>query len=435
MKVLLIHQFFYPEVAAVAQLMTDLVEDLVNNGIEVSVLCGKATYEQSSNQATEATKRYLSQASIYRVPAIRKKTESSIVHFFSYFVFHVLAFWRALAIPSPDCVVTFTNPPLIAFLGWVLKLFKGARFIYVVEDVYPDVAVELGFLRPESLITRFLSRLSTSILKKADVVIAIGDIMRERLLQKGAASSRIQVIHNWADGKSIFPVDPQENWFIKEYGFEGNFVVQYSGHIGEGHYFRALLGTARELQENDDIKFVFIGDGRRKKEIVEYRNRYRLKSVFILPYQDRSQLRYTLGAASVAIATLHSKLEGLMVPSKIYGIMASAKPVIFIGSSEGEIARIIGEANCGFCISPEATEELKALVLSLYDDPSLVKRLGENAREYFETHFERVEQTSKYIRLIAGDSNAPSKIVPPRVRGSTHEEEQVYRGAGGTDTY
>jgi len=404
MKVLLVNQFFYPEVAAVAQLMTDLAEDLVKNGIEVSVLCGRATYEPSANQASEATKRCLSQVRIYRVPASRKKTKSSIVHFFGYLVFHVSALLRSLVVPSPDCVVTFTSPPLIAFLGWVLKLFKGARFIYVVEDLYPDVAIGLGFLKRESLIASFLSRLSTSILKKADVVIAIGDIMRERLLQKGVASSRIQVIHNWADGKSIFPVDPKENWFTKEYGFEGNFVVQYSGHIGEGHDFRALLGTALELQKNDDIKFVFIGDGRRKSEIVEYCDQHGLKNVSVFPYQERSQLRYTLGAASIAIVTLRSELEGLMIPSKIYGIMASGKPVIFIGSSEGEIARIVKEADCGFCVSPEATEKLKALVLSLYDDLPLVKRLGENAREYFETHFERAEQTSKYVRLIIGGS-------------------------------
>jgi len=404
MNVLLINQFFYPEVAAVAQLMTDLAEDLVQNGMEVSVLCGKATYERNTNQAPEATKRYLSQVRIYRVPARRKSTSSSIIHFFSYFVFHAAALLRALVIPSPDCVMAFTSPPLIAFVGWVLKLLKGSRFIYVVEDLYPDVAIELGFLKRKSLIARFLSRLSTSILKKADVVIAIGDIMRGRLLQKGVANSRIQVIHNWADGKSVFPVDPKENWFTEEYGFGGNFVVQYSGHIGEGHDFRALLGTARELQENNDIKFVFIGDGRRKREIVEYRDQHGLKNVSVFPYQDRSQLRYTLGAASVAIVTLRSELEGLMIPSKIYGIMASGKPVIFIGSSEGEIARIVKEADCGFCVLPQATEELKGLVLSLYNDPVLVRQLGENAREYFEAHFERELQISKYVRLIVGDS-------------------------------
>ena len=399
MKVLLVNQFFFPDVAAVAQLMADLAEDLTEKEINVSVLCGRAKYNREQNDP-RVSNPHLKRVKVYRVPSLNLKGRSAAIHFLNYLFFLLLAPLRALMLPKHDCAVVFTNPPLIALVGWLLKLLRGTKFVYVVEDLYPDVAIGLGFLKRDSLVTKMASRVSSFLLRHADRVVVLGDGIKQEILLKGVSEDNVVIIPNWADGEQIYPVEKSKNEFMEKHSLKGKFVVQYSGHMGEGHDFRTILQAAEALRQYKDIIFLFIGDGPKREEIAKYRKEYKLGNVLLLPYQDRSTLKFSLGAADVALISLKSKLEPLMVPCKVYGIMASGRPFIYIGSEQGEISRIASLAECGFTVPPGEEELLADTILRLYRNEELRKELGSRGREYFLEHFERKLATTQYNELL-----------------------------------
>ena len=408
MKVLLVNQFFHPDVAAVAQLMADLAEDLTEKGIEVSVLCGRANYSAEQNDP-RVSNPYLKRVKVHRMPSLNLGGRSGLVHLLNYLSFLILAPLRAITLSRYDSTVVFTNPPLIAVVGWLLKLLRGTKFIYVVEDLYPDVAIELGFLTRDAVVTKIANKVSGFLLRNADRVVALGNRMQQELLAKGVKEDRIVIIPNWADGEQIYPMQKSANWFVEKYQLKGKFVVQYSGHMGEGHDFSTTMQAAKRLQEYDDIVFLFIGAGPKRGEIAEFKGQHNLDNVLLLPYQDRSMLRFSLGAADVALISLKPELEPIMFPCKVYGIMASGRPFIYLGSKEGEMSRIAQTAECGFTIPQGKVESLVDTILHLYQDESLRQELGSKARQYFLEHFERKLATARYYELLMDVLDAGSK--------------------------
>ena len=399
MKVLLVNQFFYPNVAAVAQLMADLAEDLTEKGIEVSVLCGRANYSTERNDP-RISNPYLKQVKVHRVPSLNLGGRSGVIHLLNYLSFLILAPLRALILPRYDCAIVFTNPPLIAVVGWLLRLLRGTKFIYVVEDLYPDVAIELGFLKRDGGVTKISNKVSVFLLRHANRVVALGGRMKQEVLARGVKEDRIVIIPNWADGEQIYPVEKSANWFVEKHHLKGKFVVQYSGHMGEGHDFSTILQAAKRLEEYDDIVFLFLGNGPKRGEIAEFKEKHKLGNVSLLPYQDRTDLRFSLGAADVALISLKPELEPIMFPCKVYGIMASGRPFIYVGSEEGEISRIAQTAECGFTVPLGKVESLVDTILHLYQDESLQQELGSKAREYFLEHFESNLATARYYDLL-----------------------------------
>jgi glycosyltransferase involved in cell wall biosynthesis len=399
MKVLLVNQFFYPDVAAVAQLMANLAEDLTEKGVKVGVLCGRVNYSWEKNDP-RAANPYLKQVKVHRLPSLNFWGRSGVVHLLNYLSFLILAPLRAITLSRYDCTVVFTNPPLIALVGWLLRLLRGTKFVYVVEDLYPDVAIELGFLKRDSVVTKTANKVSSFLLRNADRVVALGGRMKQQVLAKGVKEDRIVVIPNWADGEQIYPVEKSANWFAERHRLKGKFVVQYSGHMGEGHDFSTILHAAKRLKEYDDILFLFIGNGPKRGEIAELKEQYNLDNVLVLPYQDRSSLKFSLGAADIALISLKPELEPVMFPCKVYGIMASGRPFIYLGSEQGEISRIAQMAKCGFTVLPGKVESLVDTILHLYQDASLQQELGSKARKYFLEHFERKLATSQYYDLL-----------------------------------
>jgi len=400
MKVLLVNQFFFPDVAAVAQLMVDLAEDLTEKGVQVSVLCGRANYSREQNDP-HVSNLHFKQVKIYRLLSLNLKGRSGFVHLLNYLSFLLLAPLRAITLPKHDCAIVFTNPPLIAFVGWLLKLLHGTKFIYVVEDLYPDVAIGLGFLKRDSIPTKMASRVSSFLLRHADRVVALGNRMKQELLLKGVKEEKVVIIPNWADGSDIYPLEKSKNWFVEKHRLKGKFVVQYSGHMGEGHDFLTILRAAEKLREHTGIAFLFIGDGPRQTEIREFKEHHKLDNMLLLPYQDRADLRLSLGCADVALISLKTELEPLMLPCKVYGIMASGRPFIYIGSDQGEISRIAQTAGCGFTVPPGNAKMLAQTILKLRQDERLRRELGSRARDYFLEHFERKLATTRYHDLLA----------------------------------
>jgi glycosyltransferase involved in cell wall biosynthesis len=317
-----------------------------------------------------------------------------------YSSFFLLVLFKCLLLPKQDVVLALTTPPLISIMGLILKVVKKSKYVCLVEDLYPDTAVTLGILREKSLSVKVTNLISKTIFENADKIIAISNGMKKRLLGKGIQPERIEVIDNWADQAQIYPVAKKDNWFLSKHQLGNDFIIQYSGNMGLGHEFDTCLNAALRLAQYRDLKFLFIGDGVRRQQIAEFKARHHLENIVCLPYQDRKDLAFSVSAGDVSLISLRNSLDGYIMPCKLYGIMAAARPIIFVGSTNSDIANIVKAANCGFRAEEGDVDGFMAKVLLLYQNADLLQHLGNNGRRYFLENFERKLATEKYFDVL-----------------------------------
>lgn len=399
MKLLIINQFFYPDIAATAQMVTDLAEDLSEEDFEITVLTSNSNYLGGTLNGSRTNGKHF-KANVIRLNSLSFGRARTLGRIMDYMSFYILALIKSLLLPKPDLALILTTPPLIGCVGWILKLIKRTRYVCLVQDLYPDTAIALGVLRANSLVAKISDAVANAIYRKADHIIAISENMRVKIVQKRVEPARMSIISNWADKRQIYPVAKSGNWFAAKHSLTEYFTVQYSGNMGLGHDFRTFIGAMEKLRARPDIKFIFIGDGKRKAEVLKAKEELGLENVVLLPYQERKNLPYSIGAGDVSLISLKSALNGCIVPCKLYGIMAAARPVIYVGDSTCDVARIIKEANCGFQVNEGDIDGFVGCLLKLVDDPKLTEALGQNGFHYFLANYDREKATGRYFNLL-----------------------------------
>ena len=305
-----------------------------------------------------------------------------------YLKFYLSAAWSLFVLLKPgDIVVAKTDPPLISVVAAIVAKIRRAKFINWIQDLFPEVAGALGeggIGRLEGLL-RLVRNWS---LRTASKNVVIGDGMAIKLTEEGIQPNTIQVIHNWADGSAIQPVDREKNDLRQEWNLQDAFVVGYSGNMGRAHEFETILTAAQAISYAEDITFLFIGSGAKQAWIMREVSERGLKNVVFKPYQPRDLLALSLSVPDVHLISLQPSLEGHIVPSKFYGIAAAGRPTIFIGSKNGEIPRILLEAQCGFSIEKGQAGELSQVIRELADHKETCLRLGRRARVLFDQRFD-----------------------------------------------
>jgi glycosyltransferase involved in cell wall biosynthesis len=409
LRVLIINQFFYPDVAATAQLITDLVEDLADKNFKITVLTSRSNYLGGKLYAERNGKLF--DAKVIRVKCTCFGKKSTIGRVLDYISFYFLALIRGLSLPKQDAVVVLTTPPLLSFIGLVLKKVKGSKYVCVVEDLYPETAIALGVLRSPSLPVKVINSISKKSYVSADSVIAISEKMKDRLIDHGAHEQKVVVVDNWADSNQIYPVLKEKNWFTQRHQLQNCFTVEYSGNMGLGHDFDTILSGVRELRNRKEVKFLFVGDGVQKDYILDFKQKHDLENLIYLPYQNRSALAHSISAGDVGLITLRPSLDGCIVPCKLYGIMAAARPVIFIGNADSDIARILDLAHCGYQVEENDIDGFLEKVDRLSHDPGLTETLGRNGYRYFLENFERRLATTKYYDVLMSVVHGQSEVI------------------------
>jgi colanic acid biosynthesis glycosyl transferase WcaI len=401
MRIIILNQFFHPDHSATSQLMTELAESLVERGVEVTALAGRGRYNGGQRLAPRDEHRGVR---IERAWATSFGKRSTFGRISDYLSFYLGSFWKLFRLPRHDLVMALTTPPLIGLVALVVGRLRGMRVMMLVQDVYPDIAVALGTLSASNPVTRILDWIGRQTLRRSDRIVVLSRCMRDRIAAKvgEACLSRIDVIHNWADGSDIRPlVEGENNPFSEEQDLSGLFVVLFSGNLGLVNEFATVLEAARLLRERRDILFLFIGDGAKTTEIEQFSQRHNLTNVRLLPYQPRARLRYSLAAGDALLVTLAAGLAGLSVPSKAYAAMAAGRPLVFVGDPRSEIAGIIEENSCGAVIPAGVSDRLAAVILELESDRQRANNLGEGARALFDARFERRHAVDAYARSFA----------------------------------
>ena len=247
---------------------------------------------------------------------------------------------------------------------------------------------------------QMLIRLRDWSLRCAQQNVVVGEKMRGVLIARGIAERQVAVIPNWADGDAIRPVARTENPLRRKWALEGKFVVGYSGNLGRVHEFDTVLSAMTKLREDDGKCFLFIGAGKQKQMLETECKTRGITTVSFQPYQAREDLIWSLGVPDVHLVTLLPEMEGLVVPSKVYGVAAAGRPILNIGAADGEIAQLIEKHGCGITIEPGDVTGLAEAITRLAGNNDLRETLGRNARKALENHYEMRHALQKWGNLL-----------------------------------
>lgn len=359
----------YPPVAgATGVLLRQLAEGLARDGARVCVVTSRGPKEMDL-----PARETVNGVELVRAGSAPFTRRSHLRRALSYGGLYPRFFREVSRRRGVDAVISMTDPPLHA-VPVVWAAGGAARRVHWAQDVYPELAEELGVLGRGGMAARLLRGLSTRALQKHDDVVAVGSCMRRRLIGRGVDATRIEVIPNWTD---VLPPSPEEVRAVRErLGWGGDFVALYSGNLGLAHDFETLAGAAEELGRAG-IRMVFAGDGPRREAL---ETRLVGKASF-LPPQPEEGLAAFLGAADVHLVTVGRGLDGLVVPSKFYGCAASGRPVIHVGPPDAEVAELLRGHDAGVVVNNGDTAALVRALCELRENPDRLRSMAGRSRE------------------------------------------------------
>jgi glycosyltransferase involved in cell wall biosynthesis len=412
MRLLFINRYFYPDISATSQLLTELAEDLDAKGDRVTVITGKTAY--FGEEARLPDHEMHRGIRIVRVGFTRFGRSHTLGRLADYLSFWISALWAAARTKNQDCLVVLSDPPLLSVVAALVRSVKPVKTVCWLQDVFPEVALRAGILR-EGMVARLLRRIAQWSLRRMDRVVVIGRCMERHLLSEGLPPHTLVHIPNWADGRRIRPVPRHDNAFLREQGLQNRFVVMYSGNHGVVHDFETIFALIRKTRYLPGVCFCFVGEGAWRSQLVETAQAEGWQHVVFLPYQPKAMLQSSLSAADVHLVSLRTEMEGLSIPSKIYGVLAAGRPVIFIGPSDSEPAAIVREGEFGYSVLPGDTQGAFQALLAAYRDHTLLERQGQAARQYFNTHCDRSIATEQFRQVLQRVA-VPSSTQPVHMR-------------------
>ena len=377
MRILILNQCFYPDVAATAQHAWDLACKMRDQGNEVTAIASRSLYGAPGEALPQCED--IEGISIKRVGSSRYGKASLAARAFDFLNFYLFAAWEALRLPRQDVVVCLTTPPFLPMLGLLLRVLRGTKCVYWCMDMYPDVLMACGVISKRSMVGRLLEGLNRVCLRRSDHVVVLGRCMEKLAKSKGALQSHLSVIRPWGEPGSNPRPRCADNRYRSEWGARNRTVVMYSGNFGLGHDFEAIIKGIIALRNDQRFLFALVGGGKRKSEVTEALRAANVENYVDLPYQPRERLGELLAAGDIHIVSMIRAMNGIMVPSKFFGIAAAGRAVIYVGPSESEVAKCIEEAKCGVVIDSTTPHAFEHLLLELVGDDSRVNALGNAA--------------------------------------------------------
>jgi colanic acid biosynthesis glycosyl transferase WcaI len=398
-RIVFVNRYYDPDQSATSQMLTDLATGLAARGFSVHVICSRQLYDDPAMRlAADEMHRGVQ---IHRVATTRFGRSRLPGRALDYASFYIsCAFMLFKLLKRGTVLIAKTDPPLLSILAAPIAKTMRASLINWQQDVFPEVASHLGANPLPGWADRALKRLRDWSLRTARMNVLIGPRMREYIAARGITDSKLCVIENWADGEAIRPKETLASALRARLDLDGRFVVCYSGNLGRAHEFDTLLAAAAALRGEPDYFFLIIGGGAKMDALKQAVARQGLDNFRFLPYQPRDTLEDSLAAADVHLASLLPALEGLIVPSKLYGILAGGRPLIFIGDPDGDVARVIQRAQCGRSVTVGDSQALVEAIRELAADPNLRAGMGARARAILCEEFSLRQAVGRWARVI-----------------------------------
>jgi colanic acid biosynthesis glycosyl transferase WcaI len=391
-RLLVLNQYYWPGIEATAQLLTELCEALAED-MDVKVVTGVLHGHEG-----EPRRVMHHGVEIVRVPSTSFERSRLFARASNYASYLSSALLRGVRGRRPDVVLCMTDPPIVANVALLVARRYRAPLVVISQDVFPEIAVQLKRLENPVLMS-LLRGLVGIYLRRADRIVAIGETMRTRLEEKGARPDRLRVIPNWVDTKRLGPLEKANPW-ARNSRLDEKFVVMHSGNVGHAQDLDSLVRAATFLRDLSDLTIMIIGTGARHAELVALAERLEVDQVRFLYYQSRGVLPQSLSAADVHVIGLAPGLAGYVVPSRLYGILAVARPVIVAADTESETAQVVERIGCGIVVPPGRPELLARAIRDAHDGKYDLADMGARGREWVEREADRSVAIGRYRELL-----------------------------------
>jgi len=406
-SVTILTEYFYPEEASTAQLLTELASGLTDS-FDVSVVTAYPNYHDENRDRSVPRREKHEGIDISRVRSTRFDKDTIPLRVINWLSFAFFVFVQLLRHgKSDDTHLVLSNPPILPFVTWALKRIRGTPYVYLIYDMYPDMPVALRVVSEDGLIAHLWERGMRLLYRDADRIVVLGESMEHRLVKKMADdpefdSEKIEIIPNWEDEEFIEPIDKSDNEFAAEHGTRDQFTLLYSGNIGRFHELETAINAVGELESRgrDDVQLLVIGEGARKPDLMEYVDNEGVKNVRFLPFQPLNRLPETLTCADASLVGIKPEMEGMCVSSKLYSSLAAGMPVLAVVGEGDEVARVVREHDCGEYVQPGDVETAADVLAQWADDPHIVSRLGQNARATLEANYTKEHAVESYRSLF-----------------------------------
>lgn len=399
-RLIFINRFFFPDYSATSQILSDLAFQLAGTGKEVHVVTSTQIYNDP--KASLPDDEIIRDVHVHRVPSTQFGRAALLGRSIDY-----LSFYRSVGrclreiAGRDDILIAKTDPPLVSLVAMAAARRNGARLINWLQDIYPEIAVELGVPFVRGPVASRLAASRNRCLQFCNATVAVGHLMGQRVRTFGVAPARIHVIPNWCNDEEIKPLGRLDNPLRQAWGLQNKFVVGYSGNLGRAHEFATVFEAAKRLRHDPRILFLMIGGGKHFEELARTVKQHRLDGLFrFIPYQERKMLAYSLAVPDVHWISLRPGLEGLIVPSKFYGIAAAGKPIMAIAAKHGELSQLVDEHGCGVVIEPGDADTLTGTLLRFASDPAALAEMGRRARKMLDAHFTRQKGFERWRQLL-----------------------------------
>lgn len=393
-KFLLISQVFYPDQVSTANLFTVLCAELVKNGVEVEVWTAHPSYTERKRQRRTIEHNGMQ---IRYLPSSNFRKSNLAGRIINILSFSLSACINMLFSNDRTPVWTHTTPPFLGMILSVICRLQKRIFVYILLDIYPEGLVRLKKLSGNNPLVRFWQIQFFRSLKRSDRIIVLGRDMQTWLLKKcPGIAGRVVYLPHWQDEEMIVPLAIDSCSIIKENLLSDKFVVQYSGNMG---LWNDMLTIGEVVAKNlENVFYIFVGGGIRKNDLIKKISDSR--NFILLPFQPNEKFNESLSSCHVHLVSLKEELEGMAVPSKIYGILASGRPVIALVPEESEIAFLVKEENCGIVIDPSDSDGLANAIIRLKSDVDLTRELGSNGRKAFLEKYTAAKAARMYKSIL-----------------------------------
>jgi colanic acid biosynthesis glycosyl transferase WcaI len=398
-KIVFVNRYFSPDESATSRMLSDLAFRLAECGLSVSVITSRQLYEDP--RAALPPRESIRGVTVHRVSTATRGRARLAGRALDYASFHVAAGMELLRILSRgDLVVAKTDPPLISIPVARAAAWRGAVLINWLQDLFPEVACALAPNALPGWLEQGLIAARDRSLRAAAMNVVLSEGMRARLVARGIDTRRVEVIPNWASTVDALPRPTAESQTRRRVGLGSCFVVGYSGNLGRAHEFETLLGAARLLQTDPDLAFLITGGGAKATALQQSVQAQGLTNLVFQDYQPPELLGDSLAAADVHFVSLLPAMEGLIVPSKIYGILAAGRPAVFVGDPDGDVARLIREFECGITVPVGQSGRLAKELRALRDDPQRVAAMGLRARTLALSRFTGEHAVAHWLSML-----------------------------------
>ncbi len=409
MHILLLNEYYPPDTSATAKMAAQIAQKLAERH-QVTVVAGRPSYDPEHFYRYALLHREI--RNNVTVECVGSTTHSRhhmrrrVTNYLSYLA---LAIPRSLAL-RPDVVLAMTDPPVAGIAGAFIARLAGRPFVYNIRDLYPDMATGGDIVRPSKWVDRW-EALHVRALKQAARIIVLGDDMRDRILSKGVAPERVVVVRDGAYLSSAAPesTDP----IVQEIRSGFPFVALHAGNLGFYGAWGTLLKAA-EILRHENTGLVFIGDGANRAALQSVSRD--APNVRFLPFRPSEQIPHVMAAGDVHIVTVKRGLEGIVVPSKLYSILAAGRPVLAVAAPNSDAARIVVESGCGSAADPDDPDAVAAAIRELRREPARLVEMGRRAREAA-NKYGRVSELEKFVAAV---ENAVESTHRPVVRSFSH---------------